>query len=123
MNNEANRILILSLMPDRTILPEWETSSQKISDKAIGVQSAIYSSFTSKSGTRLFYLGFYEQHNELSPSVNYFIRFTRLFVHKLSRIPELETLRHTAIAPISDYELDQFVESVPMITGAEYINR
>ncbi|GBE40318.1 ATP-dependent helicase HepA [bacterium BMS3Bbin09] len=123
MNNGINKILILSVMPDRTILPEWEDSPKKLSDKATGIQSAIYSSFTGKPGDRLFHLGLYEQHDELSPSIDYFLRFFRLFIHKLSRIPELETLRHRAVVAISDYELDQFAESIPMIIGAEYINR
>ncbi len=123
MNDEVNRILMLSVMPDQTILPEWENYKGKVPEEAIEILNSIYSDFTHDQKTWLFYLGFYGRHGELSPSIDYFTRFSQLFIHKLSRISELETLRHNSVVDISDQELDQFTESLPMIPGAEYVNR
>ncbi|RJP77345.1 MAG: DEAD/DEAH box helicase [Desulfobacteraceae bacterium] len=109
-------------MPDRTILPEWEDTPEMISENTIRIQHAIDDRFIHEPKSWLFYLGFYGKEAELSPSVDYFIRFSRLFIHKLSQVPDLETLRHKVVVDIPDPELDQFVGSLPMITGAEYVN-
>jgi len=122
MKNRLNTILTFSVMPDRTILPEWEDTQEMASENTIRIQNSIYDSYIHQSGTWLFYLGFYRKEDELSPSVDYFIRFSRLFIHKLSQVLELETLRHKVVVDISDPELALFVEGVPMITGAEYVN-
>ncbi|MFH2065346.1 MAG: DEAD/DEAH box helicase [Pseudomonadota bacterium] len=120
--NKLNTALTFSVMPDRTILPEWEDTPEMISENTIRIQNAIYDSYIHTPETWLFYLGFYGKEAELSPSVDYFIRFSRLFIHKLSQVPDLESLRHKAVVDIPDLELALFVEDVPMITGAEYVN-
>jgi len=122
MKNQLNAALTFSVMPDRTILPEWEDAQEMVSENTIRIQNTIYESFIHTPESWLFYLGFYRKDVALSPSVEYFIRFSRLFIHKLSQMLELETLRHKVVVEISDPELDQFVENVPMITGAEYVN-
>jgi len=117
-----NKILTISVTPDRTLLPEWIDSKEKISEKTAGIQNDIFETYTQDAGSWLFYLGFSGQNNELSSSINYFIQFSELFIQKLSRIPNLETLRHAVQVEIAEDELAQIVESAPMITGAEYID-
>lgn len=122
MKNSLNTTLTFSVMPDRTILPEWEDTQEMVSENTIRTQNAIYDSYIHQPGTWQFYLGFSRKEAELSPSIDYFIRFSRLFIHKLSQVLDLETLRHKVVVDISDPELALFAESVPMITGAEYVN-
>ncbi len=122
MKNKLNTTLTFSVMPDRTIMPEWEDTQEMVSENTIRTQNAIYDSYIHQSGTWLFYLGFYRKEAELSPSVDYFIRFSRLFIHKLSQVLDLETLRDKVVVDIPDPELALFAEGVPMITGAEYVN-
>ncbi|MBC2714501.1 MAG: DEAD/DEAH box helicase [Desulfobacteraceae bacterium] len=114
--------LTVSVTPDRNLLPEWIEFKEKISEKTVGIQKKIYKTYTHNFRSWLFYLGFFEQNRELSPSVNYYIQFSGLFIQKLSRIPDLETLRHHVQVEIDEDALDDFVESAPMITGAEYID-
>ncbi|PIE67816.1 MAG: hypothetical protein CSA23_02120 [Deltaproteobacteria bacterium] len=114
----ASQQLTLSIMPDRTILPEWENTPKKILQKSIDKQKDIEQGFLHGG---LFYLGFCEPDKTFSASLNYFIGFARLFIEKLSRISDLETLRHEAVINLSENELDRLIESVPLITGAEYI--
>ena len=123
MTSEVNKILVLSVMPGQTIIPEWENSGKKFCKKIDKIQNDIYSSFIQDPENWLFDLGFCRQHAELSSSINYFAGISRLFIHKLSRIPELEALRHKAVVDISDHELNQFAQILPMITGAEYLNQ
>jgi len=111
MKNRLNTILTFSVMPDRTILPEWEDTQEMASENTIRIQNSIYDSYIHQSGTWLFYLGFYRKEDELSPSVDYFIRFSRLFIHKLSQVLELETLRHKVVVDISDPELAWLFEN------------
>ncbi len=117
-----NKLLTVSVTPERTLLPEWTDADEKISEKTAGIQNDIYETYTRDAGSWLFYLGFSAQNTELSASINYFIQFSGLFIQKLSRIPDLETLRHAVQVTISEDELARIVESAPMITGAEYID-
>lgn len=110
-------------MPDQQILPEWEHSTAKVSEAIIDVQNDIYTSFRQSPKDWLFNLGFCSENHKLTSSIEYFARFSRLFIHKLSRVSELESLRDEAAVEISDAEIDQFADHLPMITGAEYLNR
>ena len=116
------RILTVSVSPDRTLLPEWIDLKEKISEKTAGIQNDIFATYTRDPGSWLFYLGFLEQNRELSSSINYYVQFSGLFIQKLSRIPDLETLRHTVQVEIDEDELVHMVERTPMISGAEYID-
>lgn len=118
MNNQ----LTLSVLPDGSILPEWMTLNDKLSGQTINTQDELFALYEKDPETWLFYLGFHNPDTTLSSSINYFISFARLFVEKLSREPDLENLRHNVRVNISDRELDQFIESIPMMTGAEYVN-
>jgi len=113
-----NQQLILSIMPDRTVHPEWEDTPEKLSEKAFGKQHDLEQGFLDDG---LFYLGFCEPDKTFSASLDYFIGFARLFTEKLSRISDLESLRHEAVVDLSEDELRRLIESVPLITGAEYI--
>lgn len=121
MGKEINKMLALSVMPDLELFPEWEDVEGTLSDTTIRFQDVVYRRFTEDPKTWLFYLGFCETNLELSPSLDYFIRFARLFINTLSRIPDLETLRHDAVIEISEETLDDFAQGVPMMTGAEHV--
>ena len=114
--------LTFSVMPDRTVVPEWEESQVQISDEAAREQTDIYSLFEADPAVWLFHAGFRSQAGHLAAGVDFFIGFAALFVSRLSRIPELESLRHKAVVLLPPHELDRFLKSVPMITGSEYVD-
>ncbi|MBU0996227.1 MAG: DEAD/DEAH box helicase [Proteobacteria bacterium] len=118
-----DRQLTITVMPDRAIIPEWIETDGTLSGTAAGIQKNIHDRYTHDPHSWLFYLGFHEQDSELSLSLNYFISLSALFVRKISRIPDLETLRHLAAPEISDTELDGMMEGIPMMTGADYIDK
>jgi len=119
---EVTRKIVLSIMPDQQILPEWEHSKTKVSDAISDIQNDIYTSFSQSPKDWLFDLGFCPENHKLSSSIEYFARFSRLFIHKISRFSEIEALRHKAVIEISDDEIHQFTDRLPMITGAEYLS-
>ena len=100
-------MLTLTVMPDRTIPPEWIEVGQAISETCANQQAALFDRFLNDKKRWLFYLGFHEPDTELSLSLNYFISVAAIFVRRLSRIPELESLRHKATVVISDGEKER----------------
>lgn len=110
-------------MPDKAVLPEWIDTGQALSEKTAKKQAALFDLFSTYPAEWLFYLGFHESDPELSLSLNYFLSFAALFVRKLSRIPELEALRHMVTIDISEEEVNDFLGGLPLMTGSEYIDR
>ncbi|MCP4160491.1 MAG: DEAD/DEAH box helicase [Deltaproteobacteria bacterium] len=123
MKTEIKKILSLSVMPDQTILPEWEETKKKLSVKTEDLQTETYNLYNETPENWFFYLGFFEITPEISSSIHYFIRFSKSFIYELSRVPELEILRNEVVVDITEDQLDAFEQSVPMITGSEYIDR
>lgn len=118
-----NLQLTLSVLPDGSVLPEWTTLDGNLPETAVNIQNKLFELYENDREKWLFYLGFHSPDTNLSASINYFIRFSKLFVEKLSRETALESLRHNVNVNISDVEIDNFIYSIPIMTGAEYMNR
>lgn len=118
-----NKQLHLSVMPDQALLLEWEDTEKNMDQPSLQVQQEIYERFVQDPDGWIFDLGFYDPPPDLSPSLDYFIRFSRWFVHKLSRVSELETLGPKAVVDILDPELEEFVQGLPLMTGGEYVTQ
>jgi non-specific serine/threonine protein kinase len=113
--------LVASVMPDQTLCLEWEETKTPLSREQAGKEKKIHHRFAARSRTWLFGLGFENKQGQFSPSLAYFIRFARRFVQALSRIPELETLRHEAKVEIPLGTIEDFLSTRPMMAGAEYV--
>ena len=120
--NITNKTLVLSVMPDQTLFFEWQDTGVKLSEKSCRLQDSIFNLFAEEQKSWLFYLGFYDPDKDLAPSINYFIRFSRVFIHELSRVEGLESLRNKAIVNIPEDKLNGTAANTPMITGAEYVD-
>jgi hypothetical protein len=108
-------------MPDQTLCLEFEETRNNISREQARRQEKIYHSFSAQAKTWLFYLGFKEYRVKFSPSLDYFIRFAQRFVQELSRMPELETIRHEAIVDLPFGTIQDFISVCPMMAGSEYV--
>jgi non-specific serine/threonine protein kinase len=118
-----NRELNIIVMPDGSFTPEWTDTKESLLKSTKLMQAQVFSSFTSDPDAWLLSLGFCDKQVALSPSLAFFRRFAGLFTRKLSRTPDLETLRHNTRITVSKDEIDQILDSAPMMTGAEYLNR
>ena len=108
-------------MPDQTLCLEWEETKHTISREQAGQEKKIHHRSAARTKTWLFELGFEKNRGQFSPSLAYFIRFARRFVQALSRMPELETLRHEAVVDIPFGTIQDFLSARPMMAGAEYV--
>lgn len=118
-----NRELNIVVMPDRALKLEWFETKENFTKSRKIIQEEIHDRFISEPESWLLFLGFCDKKIELSPSLSFFRKFTAFFTYKLSRTPDLELLRQNVDIPIEEHEIAPFVDSVPMVTGAEYINR
>ncbi len=118
MNSELNAIV----MPNGRLHLEWTETKERISKSTALLQEEIYRRFRSDTDSWLLFSGFCDRQVRLSPSLGFWRDFTGLFAHKLSRTPDMETLRHNADISIQKDELRQVLNSVPMMTGAEYLH-
>ncbi|MEA1970437.1 MAG: hypothetical protein U9N37_02295 [Thermodesulfobacteriota bacterium] len=118
-----NQELIVVVMPGGSLQLEWADTEEKINKSAGLLQDEIHNRFVFEPASWLLFLGFCDKNVPLSPSLAYFRQFTGLFTKKLKQTPDLEILRHRANIEITEDELDQTLDSVPMMTGSEYLNR
>ncbi len=118
----ADHELNLIIMPDGSLQPEWNDTIKAVSKKTQQMQKEMFGNFTSEPESWLLKLGFCDKNVELSPSFSFFRRFSGLFIQKLSRTPDLESLRQKAEITISDHEVEELLSSAPLMTGGEYLN-
>lgn len=109
-------------MPDGTFQMEWTETKTDITKSKDLIQWEVYSRFSTDPGSWLFFLGFSDKVVDLSPSLSFFRHFAGIFIRKLIRTSDLEMLRDSVFLGISDDEIIQALDSVPMMTGSEYIN-
>jgi hypothetical protein len=113
--------LVVTVMPDRTLGLEWEKTKSPLSGVQARQEKKIHHRFATRKKTWLFELGFEKTGEQFSPSLAYFIRFTRRFIQALSQIPELESLRQEAVVDIPFGTIQDFLSTRPMMAGAEYV--
>ncbi len=122
VTEKNNEQLVVSVFPDQNLALEWmETSSRLSSVNTLGLQQEIQDNFANHPETWLYLLGFTSYPLKFSPSLNYFVRFSRSFVQSLLKIPELEALRDKAMVGIPAETMKDFFSMCPMMAGAEYV--
>ena len=119
MNQELQAVI----MPDGSIRLEWDGTEERIDKSQDLLQREIDRRFCSRPDAAFLFLGFCDRAVPLSPSLDYWRGFCGIFAGKLSRTPDLETLRHRAHVAIGAEELDHALTSAPLMTGAEYLSR
>ncbi len=117
-----NKELTTYILPAGAIRLEWRKGEEKGSKSAQLLQEEIYKQFTSDPESWLLYLSFSDHDVPLPPELDYWRRFTNLFARRLTKIPELETIRDKADVNIDDHELRIIHESIPPMTGGEYVS-
>lgn len=111
------------MMPDGSLQPEWTDTKAYTTLSSELMQTEIFRHFSATPSSWLLFLGFCDPRVSLSPSLSFFRRFSGRFIRKLTRTPDLESLRERAAIDISPAVLSGSLEGVPMMSGAEYINR
>ncbi|MBW1675492.1 MAG: DEAD/DEAH box helicase [Deltaproteobacteria bacterium] len=118
-----NRELIVVVMPNGSLQLEWTDAEENINKSTRLLQEEIYKRFISDPDSWLLFLGFCDKRISLSPSLDYWRNFAGLFAHKLSQTPDLEIIRHRIDISVEKDELRQKLDSAPLMTGSEYLNK
>ncbi|MBU0961227.1 MAG: DEAD/DEAH box helicase, partial [Proteobacteria bacterium] len=117
----SNRELIVVPMPDGSLQLEWELASGKKDISSVLLQQKIFTTYTSERQNWLLFLGFSDPAVALPASLDFWRKFSGLFVHHLRLTPDLEQLRHLVQVPLIKEELTELLEVVPVMTGGEYV--
>jgi len=118
MNQELNIVV----MPNGLLQPEWTDTQEAVNKSTQLLQEEIFSRYQADENSWLLFAGFCDKTVLLSPSLNFWRNFAHVFTKKLSRIPDIETLRHKAEVCAEPDELRHIVESAPLMTGSEYLS-
>jgi non-specific serine/threonine protein kinase len=114
--------LIVVVLPDQNIELEWQDTEEAINKDQELLQNELYNRFRKDFNSFLLFLGFCGQSVTLSAGLDFFRKFTGLYVNKITRVPNLEVLRAGANIPLIKEEIDDFVQRFPFTVGAEYVN-
>ena len=132
LNSELNAVV----MPDHSLLLEWLPVTSKKSGRSLGKPLAETAGspaagglageiFTLYSTTEnlhwLFHLGFCNQKVALSPSLDFWRKFSHSFVRKLKLVAELEELRDQVEVEFTEDEALWFLDNAPLMPGREYL--
>ncbi|MCW5202033.1 DEAD/DEAH box helicase [Desulfobulbus sp. US4] len=123
----AQQHLIAALLPDGRLQLERESTDKRINKSSTLLEQEIFTTYSEKNkgeescASWLLRLGFSDPSTPLSPSLDFWRRFSGLFIHHLRLTPELEELRDKVSVPLAAEEIDRLMETVPALTGGEYL--
>ncbi|MCF8067987.1 MAG: DEAD/DEAH box helicase [Desulfobacterales bacterium] len=110
------------LMPDASFQLEWIETDEKPDKSSAMLQKEIFSRFENSSYSWLLFLGFGDKTLSLPPSLYFWRNFAGCFAGKLIKIPDIENLRDRVLIDPEKEETDAFLDSAPLMAGAEYLN-
>lgn len=112
------------MLPDQTIVLEWDTTSQYMARSRRQLEEDIYNAYTSRNtGDWLLFIGFCDKSIQVSAPLGFFRQFAGDFAGAVCRIPEIEDLREKIKVDPDIPALDRHLENLPPMPGAEYIDR
>jgi superfamily II DNA or RNA helicase len=111
------------ITPHGSIQLEWTDTDEPIGKGSRVLQGEIYRRYEEEPDSWLLYLSFSDQSVSLSPSLHFLRRFSGRFARGLTQTPDLEALRHRVRVEISDEEMTRFLNTAPMMIGADYLDR
>jgi len=117
-----NTILDAVLLPDNSLQLERETSGKRISKTTKLLQDEIFSFYEEQPQQWLLFLGFADSGVDLPASLDFWRRFSGLFIKHLRLTPDLEELRERVRVPVADREISDLLESAPAMVGGEYLS-
>ena len=123
MTNKPRALTLQTvLLPDGSLQLEDDAKNSKQTKSSILLQQEIFSVYKNDRGNWLLFLGFSDTEVSLPDSLDFWRRFSGLFVHILKLTPDLEELRHLVEIPLPEDKLTKLLDTVPAMIGGESIN-
>ena len=117
-----NQQLTVVVLPTGSLHLEWKDTTEALSKSSKLLQQEIHSRFTAQADSWLLFLGFCDHQVPLSPSLTFWRNFTGLYTWKLSQTPDLDVLRHRVTVELTDDDLTEALDELPLMTGSEYVS-
>ncbi len=121
-NTHLNHALQAVLLPDGSLQLERDTKSHKQTKSSTLLQQEIFATYKKDRGNWLLFLGFSDPEIALPSSLDFWRRFSALFVHRLRLTPDLEELRHQVEISPPKPELVKLLETLPAMVGGGHID-
>jgi len=100
---------------------EFEATQNQLSNEQKSLEKKIYSFYKEDLHSALFFLGSLDRSIRLSPSVEFWQKYSHEFVEKLRLSPDIEVEREKLTIPIDTIFLSEMMEQIPFSQGAEYL--
>jgi superfamily II DNA or RNA helicase len=124
MCSKMRKELVAVIEPDGAYALDWQCAEPGgDDDDAPQFGPDWYELYRSNRDTALFVLGTTPQPAGLSVSVEYLFQIAAAFVKRLTRNPDLDTLRDQAGAELEDELGEKLLSEAPYLSGAEYLDR
>ena len=121
-SNVSATQLNAAVLADGCVQLEWGVASGKIAKSTTLLQQEIFNVYDSAGSNWLLYTGFADTAVSLSPSLDFWRRFSAIFVHQLRLTPDLETVRDQVQISPPATQLSELLQSLPAMAGGEYVN-
>lgn len=121
-HNTEPQTLKTVLLPNGSLQLERDSKSGGQTKSSTLLQHEIFSVYKKDPDNWLLFLGFSDATVALPDSLDFWRRFSGLFVHYLRLTPDLEELRHRVQIPLPGQKIPQLLETLPAMIGGERIN-
>lgn len=100
---------------------EYGNAEDKTANQQKSLEKKICSFFHEDHISSLFYLGTCDRDIHLSPSLQFWRKFSHEYVEKIRLNPDVEFLRSKVSTPVDQSFLKEMMGQIPFVQGAEYI--
>lgn len=122
MAAEKAKELNVEIIYPRDLRLTWESGNGRLGKKRQLLNQEIFNRYAGNEKEWLLVLGCSDPQIPLSPSLDFFRGFSRLFVEKLRKMPDIEALRDRADIEYDENELQALVHAAPLMIGSEYLD-
>ncbi|HMA67185.1 MAG TPA: SNF2 helicase-associated domain-containing protein, partial [Desulfosalsimonadaceae bacterium] len=120
----TKQTLEASVLPDQTVVLEWANTRQYMAKSRRQLEAELYAAYESGgSGDWLVSAGFSDKNIPLCASLEFFRQVAGDFADAVCRIPEIEELRESVAVSPDPAAFERYLESLPPMAGAEYMDR
>ncbi|MFH0736331.1 MAG: DEAD/DEAH box helicase [bacterium] len=101
---------------------DWQFTNELINERQKLLQQQIFNWAKENKYQSLFELGFVDLSIPLSVSLNFLRIISNTFVKKLSKLPEIDTIREKIEIRLENEELYKLLTNIPFFNGWEFVN-
>ncbi len=114
--------LAVNIMPSHDLILIWRNFGIRLGKRQLALQKEVSNQYAFNDNEWLFFLGCSDNKILLSPSLDFWRIFVQNFLGKLKKYPDIEEVRHKVKINFITKELEELIDSAPLMVGREYLN-